>query len=222
VVPLALLPVAAAVTAGGWLTKWEFERIAETGSGGLGLVGGLMLDWANLALVGLVAGVAVLAVVSFLGTRQRRGGALPPRPARPVKRSTRFVLAGLMVVSVVGVVVAVRAAETALVSVMTLALPVSGAEPPARVLSMAEMAMPERLDLIQRSITTATWGGVGLSVLLVALAVATRRAEWGGAGESRSGVLAKVGAMALAAGAVLGIVQLWPMASWLREIVQAS
>lgn len=225
VLPLALMPVATAVTAGSWVTRWELHQIAETGSGGMEHVARVFLTWTDPTLMGLLLGVAVLAVAAFPGSRQGRGGVLEPRLARSLNRTTRVVLAGLMVASVTGVAVAVRALEIVVI-VFTMPAWTGVADPaanlPSRVWALVPRVPGEHIDLAGRALEAVNWGGLGLLALLVALALATRGADWGASGRSRATALGHVGIVGLAGMSALGIVRLWSMAGWLREIVQRA
>jgi hypothetical protein len=218
--PLALLPVVAAIAAGGWLVRWEFVRIAQTGSGGIGRVSEMFLGWSNAALAGLVAGAGVLLVAALIARRPDGGVEAEARRRPPT--ATPAILAVLLAASVAGVAVMLRAVET--VSLATI--PTGGAmaevlppDPPARVVELSGVPAPERVGLLTQAIQTTTWGGMALAMLLVAIAAATRRAEradWGGSRVVR--LAAPTAAVVLVAAAGWACVRLWSTSTFLRDI----
>jgi len=202
---------------GGWLTRWEFERIASTGSGGIRRVGAILLSWSDATVAGLVAGALVLTLGIVLSRHPARPHDHEQAPTRGP--STQLAIVLLLVVSVGSVAVMVRTVETVTLSV----IPIGGAmaeelppDPPARLIELRSVPASERGGRLTRDIQVVTWGGLVLACLLSGLAIAARRVDWDGSVARR--VLPTVAVMLVFAAGWTGV-RLWSTSTWLRALV---
>ena len=163
-VPAALLPLAAAVAAGAWDYRADWERIAETGSGGLATFIGYSRDWIQLLLVGCAAGIGILATGVVLASR-RRDRTMPAGTS-----GWRYAAVIAVAVVVAGATLPIvlarseRAAVAPLVKLVPIASPASRSDfgyPEARAMRTEDL-----LVQLERDLRVASIGGAGLVVVL--------------------------------------------------------
>jgi len=165
-VPAALLPLAAAVAAGAWDYRADWERIAETGSGGLATFIGYSRDWIQLLLVGCAAGIGILATGVVLASR-RRDRAIPTATTGWRYAAAVTVVAIAVASAALPIVLArsERAAVAPLVKLVPIASPAFQPDfgyPEARAMRTEDL-----LVQLERDLRIASIGGAGLVVVLV-------------------------------------------------------
>ena len=181
-VPAALLPLAVAVAAGAWDYRADWERIGQTGSGGLATVIGYSRDWIQLLLVGCAAGVALLSTALVLA-RRRRDRAIPAG-----NTGWRYAAAVIVVaIAVAGATLPIvlarseRAAVAPLVQLVPIASPAFQSDfgyPEARAMRTEDLMVQ-----LERDLRVASIGGAGLVVVLAGcLLLGGRLRPFAGAG----------------------------------------
>jgi hypothetical protein len=165
-IPAALLPIVVGAITGAWDYQAEFRRIAETGSGGITGVIGVIRAWFGALFAGAVAGVAVLVVALILSWRTRT----PSTPIRATgwSRTTALVIGAVIVTATVSLPIVVARSERAAVGPLIQLVPITSPAfqmdfgyPEARTMPTADLLLR-----LERDLRVATIGGLGLLMVL--------------------------------------------------------
>lgn len=171
--PAALLPLAVAAVVGARNYRAAWERMAETGSGGLATYIGYSRDWIEALFLAAAIGIGLILLATALAVR--RAEPSPPVVPRWSRGAALIAVAGIAAMA--GLAVIVSRSERAALGPMVKLLPL------AKLDAMPDLGYPEIrtmrnedvINQLERDLRMATIGGTGIAVLLAVCLVVSGR-----------------------------------------------